>query len=200
MEPKAIAKARSRLRVAEKALNELAESQDYQTFSDTWYTFLVAWKNIYTALEQGSKVSPQSRQWFGAKKQERKGDELLQYLFEARNDDEHGLNDSTELEPGEIAISAGKPGYSGNFHIRSMRFNGAGYPSIDATSNDGKPILIEFSPARAKLVPVTARGPVTYQPPTKHMGADLPDNQPLPVAALALDYARTLVEEAAALA
>jgi hypothetical protein len=119
MDSKAITKARSRLRVSEKALNELAECNDYQTFSDTWYTFLVAWKNIYTALEQGSKASAQSRQWFGAKKQARKGDKLLQYLFEARNDDEHGLNDSTALDPGGLAIGVSKPGYSRSMHIRA---------------------------------------------------------------------------------
>jgi hypothetical protein len=65
---------------------------------------------------------------------------------------------------------------------------------------DGKPILIEHSDPHAKLVPVTARGPITYHPPKQHLGMALPDDKPVPVARMALDYARALVEEAAALA
>ena len=193
MDVKAIIKAKSRLRVAEKALAELAASQRYEEFSDTWYTFLVATKNVYTVLEQGSKVTPQSRQWFASVRQARKDDELLQYLFEARNDDEHGLENSTEHVPGRLAIGVAREGYS-----TSVRLNGTIGPggSLNVESLDGKPVLIEQTLPHARLVSVQARGNRTINPPLSHLGVRLRDTSPLAVATLSLTYLTALVNDA----
>lgn len=190
---KAIIKAKSRLRVAEKALAELAASQQYEEFSDTWYTFLVATKNVYTVLEQGSKVTPQSRQWFANVRQARKDDELLQYLFEARNDDEHGLDNSTEHVPGSLAIGVAREGYS-----NSVRLNGTLGPggSFNVESLDGKPVLIEQTLPHARLVSVQARGNRTINPPLSHLGVRLHDTSPVAVATLGLTYLTALVDDA----
>lgn len=193
MDAKAITKAKSRLRVAGKALAELSLCKEYQEFSDTWYTFLGAAKNVYTVLEQGAKASAQSRQWFGGVKQFRKDDELLQYLFEARNDDEHGLECSTEHVPGSLAIGVSKPGGS-----NTMVFNGTFGPggSMNVTSLDGKSVLIEKTLPHARLIAVNARGGRTYNPPTSHKGQPVSDRSPSNVAALGLAYLTELVTDA----
>ena len=64
MDRNAIEKCKSRLRNAQKAVEDLRaylEIEDLQSFEDTWFTFLFSWKSIYTTLEQGSKTTPQSR-------------------------------------------------------------------------------------------------------------------------------------------
>ena len=197
MNTKAITKAKSRLRVAEKALVELTSCSDYQVFNDTWYTFLVAVKSVYTVLEQGAKISAQSQQWFGGVKRRRKNDQLLQYLFEARNDDEHGLENSTEHVPGSLAIGVQKPGFS-NY----MRFDGTTGPGgkMNVTSLDGKPVLVAQTMPHAKLISVSARGDRTYDPPTSHKGQPVLDGSPINVAGLGLAYLIELVVEAESLA
>ena len=196
MDSKLIAKAQSRLRIATKAIVELKAATNHQDFSDTWYTFLTAAKNVYTSLEQASKDTPQCRQWFGAQKARRKSDELLQYLFQARDDEEHGVEAATELHQGSIGIGVMKPGFSSSMHIRSIAFDREGKMAMDATSSDGKPILVEVTPPHSILKPVTGRGNIMYDPPISHLGKPLPDNKPLTVAELGLTYLSDLVEQA----
>jgi hypothetical protein len=196
MDAKAVAKARQRLKLATEKLREAEIATTHEAFAGAWYFFLIAAKNVYTSLEQGAKTSAQSRQWFGAKKNERKTDPLLQYLFQARDDDEHGLGDVTKLEPGSLAIGKARPGFSSNMSI-SLSTDGSGRPTIHRLeSHDGLPILIEEIRAHFRLLPVTGRGDVTYDPPTHHLGAPLLDNQPIIVGNLAIEYLTRLIEEA----
>lgn len=196
MNPKSVHKAHSRLRIAQKAYVELQKSESYDDFSDTWYTFLTAAKNVYTSLEQGAKDSPQCRQWFGGIKAQRRSDELLQYLFQARDDEEHGIGFGTRKLPGSFVLGSFKPGFSQSFTIKSFKYDpNLGY-EVDARSNDGKPILFEFTPFRVALRPVTGRGKISYDPPKNHLGKFLPDNSPLTVAKLAIAYLADLVSEA----
>jgi hypothetical protein len=200
MDSKAITKARSRLRVAQKALDELPQCTDYQTFTDTWYTFLVAAKNVYTVLQQGSKVSPQSKQWFGAKQQFRKNDELLQYLFQSRNDDEHGLEEVTRLKPGSIAVGVAQPGFSNSMTLTNIRFENGNLSIGSMESHDGKPILTQVTQPQAVLAGVNGPGPVTFPPPTYHLGSAIGDMSPLGVGRLGFTYLTSLVDEAGTLA
>lgn len=196
MDGKGIEKARSRLRVAQKAAAELYGCKTHNEFTDTWYSFLTAAKNVYTVLEQAAKVSPQSRQWFGRKASERRADELLQYLYEARNDDEHGLEPISRHESGSLAIGVAKPGFSNAMRIGGMIGPGG---SLQVESLDGKPILIEHIPSRFLLNEVRARGRIV-QVPAKHKGQELDDQSPLAVATLGLAHLVSLVDEAERLA
>ena len=191
MDPKAIDKAKSRYRVASKALRELNECNNFEDFKDTWFTFLVAWKSIYTALEQGSKVTPQSRQWYGGVKSRRKNSETLQYLFEARNDDEHGMEWGVTREPGSVAVGVNKEGYS-----RAMAVRGDGKGGTIVTSMDGKPILTEETLPHAKLVDIKARGNRIYKPPTLHNSQPLKDKSPYGVSSVALAALEEIIKEA----
>ena len=195
MDPVALKKARSRLRVARKAVEDLATCKDYDNFTDVWYIFLTASKNVYTVLEQGAKGSPQSRQWFGTKKQERRGDALLQYIYQARNDDEHGLLPVAKSVSGSLQIGVSKPGYSTSTVINSTPNGGFHVASID-----GRPVLVEQTFPHIRLMQVRDRGGKLYDPPEKHMGSKIPSNMPLPVAELTTAYLEAMIGEAEALA
>ena len=192
MNPKAITIAESRLRSASRAYAELCAAEDFETFADHWTSFLVAWKGVYTVIEQGAKVSPQSRQWFAVKKAERIADPLLQYLFEARNDEEHGLA-QTVKESGsadrthemlrdvpELHVRIGLP--SGRIQLFGPDRNPAGY--------------LQHLPPGPRLQTVNARGGRVYRPPMSHLGRQV-DASPLGVAAAGLAYVDALVSEAA---
>ena len=196
MDPKAISKCKNRLRSAGRALDAIENAKSYDDLSDSWYFFISAWKGIYTILEQGAKISPQSRQWFGAKKKVRRNDPLLQYIYQARNDDEHGLNTATELAPGYIRINVSKPGEGGNLSVDEVRIDKGRITVRGAKRDDGKPVCHEIRGPHAVLVPVRDRGGKTYAPPSMHMGHRLPDREPLTIAKAAYSYATALLSEA----
>jgi hypothetical protein len=197
MHPSAIAKARIRLHSAQELASKLSRCQDYNTFSETWYLFLVAAKGVYTVLEQGTKASSQSRQWFGGINRQRQDDPLLQYLYQARHDAEHGISPFVvEQVPGRVAIGGAKPGYSS-----AMRIDGSIGPGgrLRVIGLDNKPVLVEYSPSHVRLARVHNRGRY-YDPPQEHLGAKLASNLPLHVAELALRYLERVITEAEGLA
>lgn len=215
MDSRAVEKAKSRLRIAKHALGDLKTSKTFGEFSDHWYVFLTSTKNICTVLEQGSKTSPQSKQWFGSKKQIRKADSLLQYLYEARNDDEHGLGSSVDLLPEKHEIGVSGDGYSNSMVLNggpfkdvfisgcetAIVFEGcAPPPDLRVTSLDGRPVRAMRTPATIFLTEVTARDGRAYAPPSIHLSQEISDNSPIAVANLAILYFEGLVEEASKLA
>lgn len=196
MDPKAVSKAKARLRVAAHQLENAVKAKNHEEFSDHWYLFLIAAKNVYTILEQGAKTSPQSRQWFGAKKNERKNDPLLQYLFQARDDDEHGLGDVTKVAPGFVGIGTMEPGYSNSISFSVSQDEKGRVTFNNLESRDGLPIKIKAKPPHPVLLPVTGRGNIKYAPPATHLGHPLPDSQPISVGKAGLAYLEALVAEA----
>lgn len=195
MRKAAIEKANSRLRLVDKAIRELQTTSDFEGFRDVWSQFLTAAKGIYTVLEQGAKASPQSQTWFASKTAERKGDELLKYVFHARNDDEHGLGAIAEEQPGSLGIGKNKAGFS-----NAIRINGEIGPGkvLNVTSMDGKPILVEHRPRRPMLLPVRDRG-VIYPLPKVHLGDEVDGAAPVPVAMCMAAYLQAMVAEASSL-
>jgi len=215
MDRKALDKARHRLRLASKAAADLQSCATFDEFSGQWYFFLVSAKSVYTVLEQGVKLSPQSMQWFGGKQKDRRGDPLLQYLYEARNADEHGLGSSVDLQPEKHEIAVAAPGYSNTVRLdggpfsnvvvsgtqTAVVFEGEGHPTgFRVTPLDGKPVLVRRTPASAILVDVVARGNRRYPPPKSHLGEAVSDTSPIGVAKLAISYLEGLLAEASALA
>ncbi|MEZ5917733.1 MAG: hypothetical protein R3C40_09265 [Parvularculaceae bacterium] len=174
-------------------------------------------KNVYTQIEKGSKSSAQSRQWFGSKKEFRRNDQLLQYMFQARDDDEHGLDLPVAIRPAQIEIGASGPNPSHYFRIDraatqnfvmencifgdsgegAIKFIGDTPHDIRITSLDGGTVAVQHQAEAIELKPVIGRGDVTYNPPTEHLGRHLVLRDPLFIAGLYLDYLDGLVGEAA---
>lgn len=198
VDPKAIEKAKSRIRVAEKAIADLESAQSHVEFSDTWYTFLVAAKNVYTTLQQGVKGNRQDMQWFGARQADRKADELLQYLFQARNDDEHSLEETTRFEPGVVTFTTENRATPTSLSANSIIIKNGKLVVDGMRTGDGRSVVIERKPPHTRLSPVTGPGPVVYQPPTSHLGKKLNSNLPVEVAKLGIAYLKALVSEAEA--
>jgi hypothetical protein len=157
-----------------------------------WSDFLQAASGIYHKLEQGAKGCQKSQAWFASKKDERKSDQLLQYVNQARNADHHGLGGTTLVQfsaKGDFRTQGVKSvsGPSGEFGVHPM----------DPT----KPL--EILPAKVVLKSVRNRG-VTYMPPDEHLGQKIICDSPhlpdaLDVARLGLAYLERMAAEAAAL-
>src|SRR5262245_26190578 len=101
MDARAIQQAKDLLQATKAAVDQLKNAGDFAEFNRAWSAFLFSSNRIYGKLSAGSRLNAKSRQWLGRKKRERKQDPLLQYLHQARNSDEHGLEPVTEIVPGQ---------------------------------------------------------------------------------------------------
>jgi hypothetical protein len=81
--------------------------------SHSWYTL----QPVFTKLEQGAKSHPKSQPWSGPVKHQRRTDALLQYIHQARNSDEHGIQRITDRKIG-VQVR-GAPG-AGEYGLASM--------------------------------------------------------------------------------
>jgi len=194
----AVNKAETRIAKAKQCLQQIEASKSFTEFSSAWTDFLVALNGAHTILEQGAKESPQSRQWYGGKKVERRKDPLLGYLHQARNADEHGLEPIAELKSGSIEIGPSASGAP--VHLRSLHVSPDGRVSGEFRSVDGLPPRIVIELPRVRLITVVdTRYMTKCDPPAEHLGSKLTDISPLAVAKLGMTYHEDLVTQAARL-
>lgn len=199
MDPYAIDKATVRLNTAKAAWQDLESCTSFERFEGLWHTFLVSSNGVYTILEKGAKALPRSRQWFGGKKNERRRDQLLQYLAQARDDDEHGLGRVIEQDRSVVKFLVDLPQYKGPLQVRAT-CNPGEAGEIDITSVGGKIIPSEHKFPYVRLIRVHDRGGKPYDPPNEHLGVVIAGgDQPDTVARLAISYLIGLVADASKL-
>jgi len=93
------------LRYAEQHLETARDSLKSMNMPDLdrketerhWINFIQASNSYFAKLQQGSKSSPASIEWFKKVNEWRKADELMNYLHHARNAAEHTLKLSVSL-------------------------------------------------------------------------------------------------------
>lgn len=191
MDKQGVEKAQARLRSAELALAHLKDSKTFDEFERAWTSLLANLNTVYTALEQAAKSGPKSRQWFGGKKRQRRKDPLLGYFHQARNSDEHGIEQITAREHGALAI--GRRGEE--THIESAIFDGTRTKIILHPTSTGT--TVSLIPDRVRLLPVIdTRFGDKFDPPKEHLGHKLSDLSIAGLASTAVEAHRQLVEEA----
>jgi len=163
--------AAGRFRLAERAFAAICEAgEDQEAFQIHWLDFLIQWKGAYTKVQQAAKDTPQELQWFGGVARERKADPLLRYLFEARNDGEHGINYSARHAGSHFRFVT-----EGRELLIRKNDDGSIYLRPDGTPeayDDGKLVeVVEFRSAESCLLEVKEYdGKKIVPPPTMHLG------------------------------
>jgi hypothetical protein len=191
MKSEAIKKARARLQRAQEAYDRLLSPEGGVTFETSWTDFLLASHRVYTALEQGAKDNATSRQWFGGKKRERREDPLLQYVHQARNADEHGLDRT--YEENSFTLDADFPPGPKPKEVTLRGAEGEIVFRHEIPENSSGLVLTAY---RFQLAPVRdSRFNAEFQPPTEHLGAPIVCS-PFEVARLTLAYQAALIDEA----
>lgn len=180
-------KAHQRLESARRALRMLEGCKSFDEFELQWRDFLIHAKGVYTQLGTACAEDEQANAWYKHKISERKKDTLLQYVFQARNADDHTLEECTELTQGYIGYGDS----SSEFRFQ-MDIDG----SVTITPLNGTRVPVRKIPPRAQLLPVRDRGGNIYPTPTIHLGDELADISPVGVARACLAYLRDMVNEA----
>lgn len=171
-----------RLRSTAKILTSSAPLAEQES---AWLDFLQYHGTIYSKLEQASKATQESKNWFNTKKAERKKDGLLVYLHHARNAGEHTiLRASTQavFSVSGTAQSGGSMGIS--FDNNGKPFaTGSGLGGMKVHKNE---IMLQAAKDRG----------VYYKPPRSHLGQPIEGDTAREVAILALKHAETMIEDA----
>jgi hypothetical protein len=202
LDPTAIRRAKLRLRKAQTAFDDMrhnfyphgsSNEEAKSRLLIAWYDFLLASNGVYEQLEKAAKSSPQNRQWFGAKKRERKNDELLCYMHQARNADKHGIVDIINMD-GEITSKTMEPLYfTGliDWHEPARRW----LPSTIPNSSKYADYVI-YPGVIGFLEDITNEFGDIFVAPKEHLGIPIPAPTTHWAAKLTLAYLETLIAAA----
>jgi hypothetical protein len=189
MKQKAIEEALIRLERVRQAIAIFAQPEStVADFRTAWWGFLLAANGIYSKLEQGSKGHGQSESWFGRKKHERRKDELLSYIYHARNSDEHSIEGSDAKHDTRVI--------SGN---KWTKIRSADGENTHVTVEAGRPLAVRLQGQGIHLRTVRDQYGNVFQPPREHMCKPLPESSIKGVVMAAEAYLNAMIEEASTL-
>lgn len=169
MKKVAVEKAKKRMLEASHYFHLLDGPMTFEQFEQRWSAFLNAINRAFLAIDAGARDDAKTRTWWSKKKHEWKNDPLLQYLHQARNTDEHGLDPLAELAPGYFTDTP-PPG----LNLESIR-----HPKLIRARND------KFGDV--------------FDPPTEHLGEKFVSGEvglPYYAAVRAMGYHNRLIAEA----
>jgi hypothetical protein len=159
-------------------------------FKTQWSEFLVSHNGVFSVFEQGAKGHRKTAPWFGRIKHARRKDEMLHYLHMARNADEHGLDCVVQVTARRTVRAI-----DGSM-MRIERLPDDQYgPVFDVRGQ--APLTMTNTPPWWIVAKVrdTKHGD-EFEPPKRHLNADIPDPSPVNIARLANTYTQKLIDEA----
>lgn len=181
-DPIQIPKCIDRMDKAREALFRCRNARTISEFNSHWASFIVYTGSILHAIEAGADATPQGRQWYGGKRRIGRSDPLLTYMYQSRNEEEHGTSPTTD-----------------GVHF-PMGFMDKETGEVDLTPGPTKNLVIGKGPNLFSLnTLVDKRFGTTFPPPIEHMGKPLHDNSPIAVADKYTAYLENLIDEAASL-
>lgn len=189
MDQKHLVQAERHLAKAQDAYERVQVAKTLEDMESAWSDFIMAFGTVYNKLEGGSRGHPKSWTWWLVIKSDRKNDPLLNYVFQARNADEHGIVEVGARERVEIGVK--NPG--------SHLVDGTIDEIIEQAGMPGSPLRVVRT-TEFRLVRVTnSKFKDHFDPP---MTATQPFRPFLPstVAREATDRLQKIVSEARALA
>lgn len=138
---------RAELRAAARAIDGMRNATSLEEFESEWREFLTCLEKVWTKVERScqpfrNKFEP----WQGTYHRMRKKDMLLRYLKQARDADNHSIQDFTEIVPGSRNIRFVNP--QGGY-IKHMEIRGG-----EIAAYEGDPIVVENKLPQPIAVPV----------------------------------------------
>lgn len=172
--------SKAELRAASRAIEAMKLSDTMDKFESEWRAFLTCLEKVWTKVERTCQPHQNRFQpWQGQFQALRKKDMLLRYLKQARDADNHSIQDMTTIKPEEMTLSFVNPtgGYIENLEIVNGR----------VVSYQGDPIIQKTAPPHPVVVPVLNNG-VWFNPPTSHLGKPVLSQHPVILADLAIAF------------
>jgi len=178
---------RAELRAAARALAGMRSAKSLEEFEAEWKEFLTCLEKVWNKVERSCQpMRNRFEPWQGTYHRLRKKDMLLRYLKQARDADNHSIQDFTKIKPGSRGIRFANPrgGY-----IKHMEIRGG-----EITSYEGDAIVVEDKAPHPVAVPVKNNGE-WFNPPTSHLGQQVTTHHPVALAELGLKFYEEYVNE-----
>jgi hypothetical protein len=176
----ALKPAKLELQAAAKSIAEMRSAKSLVEFETAWRAFLNCLEKAWLKAERCCEpVRAQFQPWQGTYHRLRKKDMLLRYLKQARDADNHSIQDVAKIEPGSrgIRFANRQGGY-----IKKLTINNG-----QITHYEGDPIVVEDKPPTVVAVPVKNSG-AWYNPPTSHLDRPVTSQHPLHLSELGLKF------------
>lgn len=178
--------AEEKLQEALEGLRMMESARHRMAYEAGWTKCVDSLEELWTRFYDEGKVSFSSFQpWAGAIDSERKSEPLLQYLYQARHQSQHGRI-AMEWEQEQLQIA---PGFSG--HLKGLRIYPDGtfeldaeplhssVPEAEVVHSPGKPLLPTIDNKKFKQ---------RFPPPTHFRGSALSDTTPTGVARMGIEF------------
>jgi hypothetical protein len=179
---------RLELTAAAAAISNMGESKSMEEFEQAWRAYLNNIEKCWVKVERSCQhVVNQFQPWQGQYTNLRKKDMLLRYLKQARDADNHSVQDVAQMEPGSASIQS-RPG--ADVHtIRHMEVRNG-----KIVHYDGDPLVMTITPPQPVAVRVKNNGE-WYNPPTSHLGKPVTSRHPIHLASLGLAFYSDYLEK-----
>jgi hypothetical protein len=181
--------AKNDLASAARAVERMKLSTDREEFEAEWRDFLNCIEKVWVKTERACQpFRQQFEPWQGQYTRLRRKDMLLRYLKQARDADNHSIQDVMEITPGGIGLRAGA---SGSVYIRELSIDAKGQIKIDASDD----VIVEIINPKVVAVKVLNNGE-WYNPPSTHLDNPVSDHHPVTLAELGLKFYEKFIAEA----
>lgn len=178
---------RLELAAAAKALTDMRGAMSLDEFEMEWRTCLGHLEKAWQKTERCCQhLRAEFEPWQGQFHKLRKKDMLLRYLKQARDADNHSVQDVTKIQPGSRGYKFAnlRGGYIKHMEIR----NG------EVVHYEGDPMIVEERPPHPIAVPVKNNGE-WFNPPTAHLGRAIPTPHPALLAELGIKFYSEYVDQ-----
>ena len=169
-------------------IESMAASTSTHEFENHWMRFLSELRRVWNKTDATFEQTIGWRSWKNCYDKVVSGDELLRYLWEARNTDEHTVQDIAKKKDGFLGLRAGS---TGSAHIRELKIEN-GMLKIDG---DGS-VEVTFRPANVHLLPVKTRKGTTVDVPHTYKGEPINPDDILNLARLGASFYEEFVLDA----
>ncbi len=158
----------------------MKSAPDFDQFEAAWREVLNCIEKCWVKAERSCQsIRPKFEPWQATYHRLRKKDMLLRYLKQARDADNHSIQDLTRIEPGSRRISHVN---SRGGHIKKMEIRNG-----QITHYEGDPIVMEYVPARLVAVPIK-NGGEWFNPPTSHQDQPVNSLHPVQLAQMGIAF------------
>lgn len=175
--------ARAELQSARIALERMRDAKDFALFEGEWRSFLNSLEKSWKKAERACQIIQGDFQKFQAKYHAmRKKDMLLRYLKQARDADNHSIQEVVENLPGIYTFQL--PGGPGIGYVERLVIGGDG--RVAEYRGNRIPTITE-SPPQINVVKIQNSG-VWFNPPTSHLGTKLSTLDPVELGEIGLRF------------
>lgn len=177
----AIEKCLDRLDEAREALFRARSTGQVRDLRRHYSLFLRACGGVINMIEAAAQATPQGKQWYGGKRNAAKKDDLLRYMHQARNVEEHSAANPAIFKPSRVTLGSAPAEY--------------GPPDAGLGIPGGGSILNIWNGERRLLPLVDTRYNQHFAPPAEHAGKPLRSQDPIEVGEVYLAYLEAIVRE-----